>query len=43
MRVGRESVSALDKDGDVQVRISAPRDWAGKTVTFSPDLFEHID
>lgn len=35
-------VTALD-DGDVQVAISAPRGWAGKTVTFSPDLIEHID
>ncbi|MCT1354049.1 hypothetical protein [Gordonia sp. p3-SID1431] len=35
-------VTALD-DGDVQVAISAPRGWAGKTMTFSPDLIEHID
>lgn len=36
-------VTALDDDGDVQVAISAPRGWAGKTMTFSPDLIEHID
>ncbi|OUC79337.1 hypothetical protein [Gordonia lacunae] len=34
-------VTALDA-GDVQVTISAPGDWAGKTMT-SPDLIEHID
>ena len=36
-------VTALDDDGDVQVTVSAPRGWAGKTMTFSPDLIEHID
>ncbi|WP_435084546.1 hypothetical protein [Gordonia hongkongensis] len=35
-------VTALD-DGDVQVAISAPRGWAGKMMTFSPNLIEHID
>lgn len=31
-------MTALDDAGDVQVAISAPRGWAGKTMTFSrPD------
>ncbi len=29
--------------GDVQVTVSAPNNWAGKTMTFSADLIEYID
>ncbi len=36
-------VTELDDNGDVQVAVTAPRSWAGKTMPFSPDLIEHMD
>lgn len=36
-------VAELDDNGDAQVTVSAPRNWAGKMMVFSPDFIEHID